>query len=307
MRALVFDEFGPADVLHIADVEAPEPAAGQVRVAVQAAGVNPVDWKIRSGASRAFHSVSFPAIPGMDAAGTVDAVGAGVTAFSVGDAVFGSTVGGATAEFALMENPTAKPDGMDWAVAAGLPSAVETAHRALRYLDLDLGVGAGRTLLVNGVAGGVGLAVAQLATARGARVVGTASAARHEFLSTIGVEAVTYGPGLEDRLASVTDRIDLVVDVAGNGILPELLELVSGNTARIVTVADPAAADAGVFFTTGSEGRFWESLSVAADLWSEGRFVMPVDHVYPLSQGAEAHRASETGHVLGKIVISTAD
>jgi NADPH:quinone reductase-like Zn-dependent oxidoreductase len=302
MRALVYDEFGPADVLHVADVPAPEPASGQVRIAVRAAAVNPVDWKIRSGRSRA-HSVTFPAVTGMDAAGTVDAVGDGVTSFAVGDAVFGATAGGATAEFAVLENPATKPDGMQWEVAAGLPSAVETAHRALHHLDL----GGSRTLLVNGVAGGVGLAVAQLATARGVRVVGTARQDRHEFLSSIGVEAVTYGPGLAARLAPVVDRVDLVVDVAGNGILPELLELVSGDTARIVTVADPAAAEVGVLFTTGSEGRFWESLGIAADLWSAGRFVMPVAHVYPLSQGAEAHRASESGHVLGKIIVSIAD
>jgi NADPH:quinone reductase-like Zn-dependent oxidoreductase len=302
VRALVFDRFGPADVLHIAEVPEPVPGAGQVRVRVAAAAINPVDWKIRSGASAAFHDVAFPAITGIDVAGVVDAVGDGVDAWQPGDEVFGAADSGAAAEYALLSNPARKPSKMTWTTAAALPSAAETG---LRAVDL-LGAQRGEVLVVNGAAGGVGLAASQFAIARGATVVGTASGANHNALRGLGIEPVSYGDGVVERIRALHPHVDRALDAAGHGALPALLELVDGDPDRVITVADGSAAQLGIRFTTGAERRYWEALPLAADLATSGRFTMPVARTFSLEQGADAHRASESGHVLGKLVFDLA-
>src|SRR3954454_9688419 len=190
MRAVMFTEYGDPDVLHVADVPEPHPEAGQVRIAVRAAGVNPVDWKARSGVMREVMPVSFPAIDGREAAGVVDEVGGDVAGVAVGDEVFGFAVGGAAAEYAVLDAFARKPAGLSWEAAAGLPVAAETSVRVFTVLG---GVGEGQTLVVNGAAGGVGVAAVQLARARGARVIGTAGEANHDFLRSLGAEPTTYG------------------------------------------------------------------------------------------------------------------
>lgn len=176
MRAVVFSEYGRPEVLHLAEVEEPHAATGQIRVAVKAAGVNPIDWKLRSGTMAQMMPVELPSVPGSDVAGVVDEVGDGVSDAAVGDEVFGFAVGGGAAEHAVLEHYAAKPAGLSWAEAAGLPVAVETAARSL---DL-LGVRRGQAILVNGAAGGVGTAAVQFARARGAFVIGTAGQDNHE-------------------------------------------------------------------------------------------------------------------------------
>ncbi|HYN52650.1 MAG TPA: NADP-dependent oxidoreductase [Thermoleophilaceae bacterium] len=195
MKAVQFSEYGDPDVLRVVDVEEPHAAAGQIRVAVEGAGVNPIDWKMRSGAMREAMPLELPTIPGSDVAGVVDEVGEGVTDVAVGDEVFGSAVGGATAEYALLDHYATKPGELPWADAAALPVAVETSLRALDLLGLE----PGQTILINGAAGAVGLASVQFARARGARVIGTASESNHEFLHTVGAEPTTYGDGLVER------------------------------------------------------------------------------------------------------------
>jgi NADPH:quinone reductase-like Zn-dependent oxidoreductase len=297
--ALVFDDFGTPDVLHLGQVPTPQPGPGQVRIAVRSASVNPVDWKIRSGASRGFPGLSLPHVTGLDASGVIDAIGADVRGWAVGDEIFGQTVTGAAAEHALLENFARKPAGMSWDTSAALPSAVETGLRAIDVL----GVGPDDVLVVNGVAGGVGLAAAQFALARGARVLGTASQQRHDSLAALGIESVTYGEGLSERLLALSPSISRALDAAGNGILPELVELVGGDSSHVVTVADHRAAESGVVFTAGQERRYWEAFDRAVELWSDGRFQMPIAQVFPVADGAAAHAASESGHVFGKIVI----
>jgi NADPH:quinone reductase-like Zn-dependent oxidoreductase len=154
MKAVQFGEYGDPEVLQLVEVDEPHADPGQVRVAVRAAGVNPVDWKIRSGAMRQATALESPQTPGSDVAGVVDEVGDEVSGVSVGDEVFGFAVSGGYAQYAVLEKFARKPAAMSWAEAAGLPVAVETA---VRGLDL-LGVKAGQTLLVNGAAGGVGVA-----------------------------------------------------------------------------------------------------------------------------------------------------
>ena len=298
MKALMFEEYGPPDVLHVGDLPEPHAGPGQIRIAVRAAGVNPVDWKIRSGASAGFHRIELPHIPGFDAAGVVDEVGSGVDAVRVGDEVFGSTATGASAEYAVLAAWTRKPPELSWAEAAALPSAVETG---LRAVDL-VGVAAGETVIVNGAAGGVGLAAAQFALARGAAVVGTASEANHDYLQGLGITPLRYGDGLAGRVRALTPRVERAVDAAGHGALPDLIAL-TGDASRVITVADGAAADLGVRFTTGAERRYWEAFDLAVALSGSGRFTLPVARTFALADAPEAHRHSESGHVRGKLVL----
>ena len=207
------------------DVPEPHVADGQIRVAVRAVGINPVDWKIRSG----MMGGDLPAGTGLEVSGVVDEVGGGVTDttdVSVGDEVFGSTSGGA-AEFALLEHYAPNPPSLDFAGAAALTVAVETAWRTL---DL-LGVTEGQTVLINGAAGAVGIATVQLARERGARVIGTASEGNHDYLRSYGAEPTTYGDGLVDRVRAIApDGVDRAIDDAGGGALPALVR--TGRRAR---------------------------------------------------------------------------
>jgi NADPH:quinone reductase-like Zn-dependent oxidoreductase len=277
----------------------PEPGPGQVRIRVRAAAVNPVDWKIRSGASAAFHAVQLPAITGLDAAGVVDAVGEGVSDWRVGDEVAGVAESGAAADLALLTHVARKPAKTSWVDAAALPSVAETGLRAVDLLD----VGSGDVVVVNGAAGGVGLAAAQFAMARGAAVVGTASERNHDALRALGIEPVLYGEGMAERVRAVRSNVHRALDATGHDALPALLALVHGDPARVITVADATAPQLGVRFTTGAERRYWEALPLALDLAASGRFRVPVAGTFPLHEGAAAHRLSESGHVLGKLVL----
>ncbi len=297
MKALQVAQFGQPEVLRVVDVDEPHAGPGEIRVAVRAAGVNPVDWKIRSGAMQQFMPVQPPYIPGSDVAGVVDEVGDGVSGAAVGDEVFGFAVGGGSAEYAVLRHFAAKPAGMSWAEAAGLPVAVETAVRALNLL----GVSAGQTLVINGAAGGVGTAAVQFARARGAAVIGTASPTNHDFLRSLGAEPTTYGAGLVQRVRALAPAgVDFAFDVAGRGALPELIEL-AGDPERVLTIADPQARQYGVKFTSG--GGSYEALGEAARLFAHGQFSLPVAHTFPLADAPEAHRISEGGHVRGKLVL----
>lgn len=299
MKAVQFSEFGGPEVLRVSDAEEPHAGAGQIRVAVRGAGVNPVDWKVRSGAMQQFMPIELPSIPGSDVAGVVDEVGDGVADVAVGDEVFGFAVAGAAAEYAVLEHYAVRPAGMSWTEAAGLPVAVETAVRTLDLLGLE----PGQTILINGAAGGVGIAAVQFARARGARVIGTASEGNHEFLRTLGAEPTTYGDGLVPRVRELApDGVDRALDTAGRGALPELIEI-TGSADNVVTIADFSAAEHGVRVSSGAEERSWDALGQAARLFEAGELTLPVAKVFPFAQAPEAHRISEDGHVRGKLVL----
>ena len=296
MRAVRFDAFGGPEVLHVVDVEEPHPGPGQIRVAVRAASVNPIDWKVRSG----MLGGELPIVPGADVAGVVDEVGEGVEDVIPGDEVFGFAVGGGAAEHTLLEDYAHKPAGMTWEEAGALPVAVETATRVLDAL----GVRDGDTVLINGAAGGVGLAAVQLARARGARVIATASEGNHAFLRELGAEPTTYGEGMVERVRALApDGVDRALDTAGRGALPDLIEL-TGTPDHVITIADfQAAPGLGVRLSTGGD-RAVHGLRDAAQLFEAGRFSMPVAATFPFDQAAEAHRLSESGHVRGKLVLT---
>jgi NADPH:quinone reductase-like Zn-dependent oxidoreductase len=298
MKAVQFSQFGGPEVLALVELPDPEPSAGQIRIAVRAAGINPVDWKVRSGAMGG----ELPQTTGREVAGVVDAVGDGVTDVVHGDDVFGFAAGGGgAAELALSEDYARIPPSLDYAHASGLPVAVETA---VRTLDL-LGVRKGETVLVNGAAGAVGSAAVQIAHDRGARVIGTASEGNHEYLRSLGAEPTTYGDGLVQRVRELApDGVDAALDAAGGGALPALVHL-AGAADRVVTIADfTGAQDTGVTFSGGmGADRAVYALGEIGELIESGRFSLPVAQTFPLDQIAEAHRLSENGHVRGKLVL----
>jgi NADPH:quinone reductase-like Zn-dependent oxidoreductase len=301
MKAVSFSRYGGPEVLEIVDLPEPHPGPGEVRIAVRAVGVNPSDWKKREGLMDADEPL--PRTMGREAAGIVDELGEGVTTVAIGDHVFGASADeAAQAEYAVLALYAPIPPSLDFARAAALPAAVETATRALN----TLGVVAGTTVLINGASGSVGGAATQLAVLRGARVIGTASPANHAYVQSLGAEPVAYGDGLADRVRALApDGVDLSLDVAGNGILPELVEL-AGSVDHVITVADfLGAKEHGVRFSRGEDGRAVDSLVTVGDLIEAGQFTLPVAQTFPLAEVAEAHRVSEKGHAHGKLILLT--
>jgi NADPH:quinone reductase-like Zn-dependent oxidoreductase len=244
--------------------------------------------------------VELPAVDGREAAGVVDEVGADVTDVAPGDEVFGFAVGGAAAEYAVLDDYTVKPAALPWEEAAALPVAVETSVRVFNLLG---GVGAGQTLVINGAAGGVGTAAVQLAKARGARVIGTASERNHEFVRSLGAEPTTYGDGMVERIRALApDGVDLAFDTAGQGGVPDLITL-TGDPTRVATIADFGAAALGVKVTGGAVARAVEALPEAAALIEAGRLHVPVAQTFTFAEAGEAHRVSQEGHVRGKLIL----
>ena len=182
MRALQFSAHGGPEVLEWAEAPEPHAGAGQIRIAVRAASVNPIDWKLMSGAMPGGQPMTGPKYLGFDAAGVVDEVGEGVTGVSVGDEVFGRGRN-TQAEYAVLDSWVAKPPSVDWAVAAAAGVAGETAERGLRLLDVK----AGDAVFVDGGAGGVGAVAVQMAVARGVRVIASASEANQDYLRELSL------------------------------------------------------------------------------------------------------------------------
>ncbi|MFF4778236.1 NADP-dependent oxidoreductase [Microtetraspora fusca] len=301
-RAVMFSEYGEAEVLRVAECEVPEPGPGQVRIAVRAAGVNPIDWKIRSGVMAAVMPVRFPAVPGVDVAGVVESVGPDVTDVAVGDEVFGKAVSGSYAELALAncDSIAAKPAAVSWEVAAALPVAGTTAYHAFAQLRLAQG----ETIVIDGAAGGVGTVATQVARHRGLTVIGTAGPPNHDYLRSLGAIPVSYGDGLADRVrAVVAGGVDAAVDASGRGSLSALVEL-TGNPDRVITLADASAQSLGVRFAYGEPDDMRGILAEAMALVAAGTIRIPIAHAYPLTDAAAAHRDSQAGHVRGKLVLA---
>lgn len=302
VQAVQFSTYGDPEVLELVDVDAPEAGPGQVRIAVRAAGVNPYETKVRAGAMASEPAPAGPTGLGSDVAGTVDQVGAGVTAFAVGDDVLGSSSTPSYAQYALADpvNLVARPASILWAVAGGIGIAGRTAYRVLAQLQVQ----AGETLLVHGAAGGVGTFAVQLARARGARVIGTASESNHELLRGWGVIPVVYGEGLQERVRAVApEGVDAVFDTAGRGVLPESIAL-AGGPERVITIADGDASKYGARFSGGDGGvDVSDAFPEIVRRIAAGTLKVPVWRTYPLAQAAAAHRESEGGHLQGKIVL----
>ncbi|MFC5668155.1 NADP-dependent oxidoreductase [Kitasatospora misakiensis] len=307
MKAIVIRRYGGPEVVEYTDLPDPKVGPDSVLVQVRAAGVNPVDWKVRDGRLDGLLDAHFPLVPGWDAAGVVRAVGGGVTEFAPGDEVYGyvrkdAVEHGTYAELvaAPVRTLARKPAALDWAQAGGLPLAGLTALQALRAV----GVGAGDTVLVHAAAGGVGHLAVQLARAFGARVIGTAGERNHAYLRGLGAEPVRYGEGLADRVRALApEGVDAALDLVGGDAVEVSAGLVA-DPARIASVAD--------FGVKARGGRYvWArpdaaGLAELAALADEGRLTVTVASTFPLAQAASAQALSAEGRTRGKIVLLTA-
>jgi NADPH2:quinone reductase len=302
-RAVHFDDYGGRDVLYIADVETPTPAAGEVVVAVRAAGLNPGEAAIREGALAARFPATFPSGEGSDLAGVVSALGQGVTGFAVGDEVLGwSERRSSHADYVAVPVTQLihKPAGVSWEAAGSLYVVGCTAFVAVRTIDVH----PGETVAVSAAAGGVGTVVVQLLRLKGANVLGIASEANHEWLRAHGVVPVAYGEGLVDRLrAAAPNGIDAFIDLFG----PEYLQLAFDlgiAPQRIETIiAFEKAQELGTRAEGSGAGSTTEILSGMADLVASGQIEIPIAATYPLEKVRDAYAQVEGRHTRGKVVL----
>jgi NADPH:quinone reductase-like Zn-dependent oxidoreductase len=298
MRALQFTEYGPPDVLSWADAPELHAAPGQIRIAVRAASVNPIDWKTLSGALAGGQRLSGTGYLGYDASGVVDEVGDAVSGVSMGDEVFGRGRN-TQAEYAVLGSWAPKPSSVDWTVAAASGVAGETAERGLRLL----GVKAGDTIFIDGGAGGVGAVAVQMAVARGARVIASSSEANHDYLRRIRAVPVLYGEGVVGRVhGAAGGQVEAVFDVAGKTPVEELLSLVS-EPSQVVSIANFAAGQVGARVTGGeADSRPMGALAEVAELLAQDKLAIEVQ-AFPFEHAAEAYGISQGGHVRGKLVL----
>jgi len=291
-------------VLEIIDRPDPVAGAGEVRVRVHAAGLNPVDWKIATHpqAAAAF-GVTAPAGFGNDFAGVVDEVGDGVTGFAVGDRVFGSARGRAVADHIVLtpdvSNLAHTPEGLDDETAATLWIATRTADAALSAV----GVTAGDTVLIGGAAGGVGVITVQLAVAAGATVIATASPANHEFLKGLGAIPVAYGDGLVEAVRAVAgDGVTAAIDLHGTDTAVAAAALgVPGE--RIATIAGGPPPPYGAI-ATGGAASAPDAPARIAQLIADGAVTLPIEASFPVERIDEAIALQRGGHVRGKVVVT---
>ncbi|MER5760644.1 NADP-dependent oxidoreductase [Streptomyces sp. NPDC002082] len=305
MRAIVVSQWGGPEVLTETELDRPEPGLGEIQVRVHAAGVNPVDWKTRAGGAL-IHWAPLPAV-GWDVSGTVEAVGPGVTLYQPGDEVFGMPrfphQASAYAEYvtAPARHFARKPASIDHVQAAALPLASLTAWQALTD---TAGLRAGQRVLVHAAAGGVGHFAVQIAKALGAYVIGTASAAKHDLVRSLGAdEMIDYRTtAFED----VVSDVDVVIDgIGGDYGTRSLKVLRPGGHLITLTSPDQVPAEAEGFRTgwTLVEPDYAGLRAVAA-LVEEGKLRPVVDTVLPLAEAAKAHEIGEQGRTTGKIVLT---
>lgn len=307
MKAAQIHGFGGPEVLVYEDAPRPKPNQNEILVRVHAAGVNPVDWKIRSGMFKGGRESAFPLILGFDVSGTVEQLGEGVSNVQVGDPVYANIPGGAYAEYVAFAAQAAapKPKSLDFVQAASVPVAALTAWQAL----FEHGkLSAGQTVLVHAAAGGVGNFAVQFAHRRGARVIGTASARNHDFVRSLGAdEVIDYTTA---RFEDVAKNVDVVFDTMG-GETQERSWGVLKPGGILVSVVNPATGQAAE--AHGARGTFFSANSSAEQLAEIGRMIdggqvkTHVETILPLSEARQAHEMSQSGHTRGKIVLQVAD
>lgn len=307
IKAVRIHEYGGPEVLHYEDAPKPAPKDGEILVRVHAAGVNPVDWKIRSGSFKAMGERPFPLILGFDVAGTVAQVGGGVTAFQPGDAIYANMHNGAYAEYVAFpaELAAPKPATLDFIHAAAVPVAALTAWQAL--FD-QAGLTAGQTVLIHGGSGGVGSFAVQFAKNIGARVITTGSARNHDFLRELGAdEVIDYNA---TRFEDVVHDVDVVFDTIGGDTQQRSWQTLKRGGALVSIVQPPSPETAEAH---GVRALFFSAQSNAAQLTEIGQQIdagkvkVIVDTVFPLAEARQAHEASEGGHTRGKIVLQVVD
>ncbi|HEV8581384.1 MAG TPA: NAD(P)-dependent alcohol dehydrogenase [Thermoanaerobaculia bacterium] len=318
MKAAVIDGYGGSEHLTVRELPEPgPPGSGQVLLRVQAAGVNPLDWKIRRGRMRLIMPARFPLILGFDVAGEVLAIGPEVTRFQPGDAVFGvadvNPQGGSYAELTLAREAAlaALPGSLSFEEAAALPMAGLTALQGLR----DKGeLVAGERVAINGAAGGVGHFAVQVAAALGAHVTAVASGRNLEFVRSLGAhEAIDYE---EEEFTARDETWDVIFDLVGNRSFADCEEVLSRNGGIYISTVPSArlflsvaAATLGGLLGQRKRGRFvkvqyrGEDLTLLARLAEQGELRPVIQEVFPLEEARKAHEISEAGHVSGKLAV----
>jgi NADPH2:quinone reductase len=301
-RAVRFDRYGGRDVLYVADVPMPIPAPGEAVVAVKAAGINPGETAIRSGALHDRFPATFPSGEGSDLAGLVVALGDEVKDFAVGDAVLGFSwrrSSHATHVAVPTSQLICKPPELSWEVAGCLYVVGCTAYAAVRAV----GVTEGDTVAVSAAAGGVGTVVVQLLVLRGAHVLAIASPSNADWLQSHGAVPVQYGDGLAERLQAAVERIDAFIDLFG----PEYVELavqLGISRDRIETIAAfERAQELGVKADGSVTASTPEVLTEMAELVASGAIEVPIAATYPLERVADAFQELDHRHTRGKIVL----
>ena len=310
MKAVRAHAFGGIDVLQYEDAPRPEPADDEVLVRVVAAGVNPVDAKVRTGMFARMLGTKLPLIPGVDIAGVVEKTGANITKFKAGDAVYGCLnlrAQGAYAEYAVAKEAevSPKPKNVTFEGAASMPVAAGTAWQALVEIAR---LGHGQTVLIHGGSGGVGSFAIQVAKARGAKVIATASAANQEFLKELGADqTIDYKT---TKFEEVVKDVDVVVDSVGGETLQRSYDVVKkgGIIVSLLEPPDKAQLDErgirGTAFLVSPDTGLLSELTKLV----EAKKLRPiVSKVYPLAEAARAQEAIETGHTRGKIVLRVAE
>jgi NADPH:quinone reductase-like Zn-dependent oxidoreductase len=308
MKAVRLHGYGGPEVLVYEDAPVPEPRAGEVRVRVRAAGVNPFDWKVRSGSMKDIIPLALPAVLGGDVAGQVDAVGEGVTAFVPGEAVYGGAAlgRGAYAEYAIAPAGALAPmpRTLDFAHAAAVPAGAVTALQAL--FDPDKGaLVAGQTVLVHGLSGNVGRFALQLAKKAGVRVLGTASASAREDLTRLGADEV-----IDYRTACFEDvvrGVDVVLDTMGGETQERSWGVLKPGGALVSIASFPSQEKAkahgvrALFFSSEKTTARLQQIAARID---EGALGLSPVEVLPLAEAARAHELLQSGKARGKLVLA---
>ena len=300
-KAYGYNSNGGPDVQEFLDLEMPTPMPGELLVEVRSAGVNPVDWKIRSGMMGAASESDLPAVLGSEVSGVVRGVGKDVDGFAENDEVFGSvaTGSGGYAEYTLVTASAAahKPAQVSFNDAATLPVAAATAYDGVTQLNLK----EGQTLLINGIGGGVGVAAAQIARDLGINVIGTASEDKRALVETLGATLIASGADVAHKIKQIMpDGVDAIFDLAGGDALRAVAPLVSDRT-KLISAGDPTAAELGGHMI--ERDRTHRVLEIVAGLVADGKLDPHVEDVRPLDEAADALAAVEIGHARGKVVI----
>lgn len=303
-RAAIMASFGGLENLELRDVDEPHAGAGQIRVRVTVAGLNPMDWIMTANDQIAARfGLTLPVGFGTDFAGVVDEAGEGVTNFKTGDRVYGAAVSRSVADHLVLDLSGANnddvhhtPDGLADNVAACLDIAARTAAVALDVFK----PGEGDTVLIGGAAGGVGVFAVQLACLAGARVIGTGSESSFDFLRTLGAEPVTYGEGLAERVKALApDGITAATDLFGTETVAAARKLGVPDS-RISVIAAQVPGVRGVTGANAAPG----TLEKVAELVVAGKIIVPIAATYPVEQIQEAARFQATRHAHGKVVVT---
>jgi NADPH:quinone reductase-like Zn-dependent oxidoreductase len=313
MKACIIESFGGRDRLKVTDLPTPEPGEGEVLVRIRAAGVNPVDWKIREGWLNDLFPHAFPLIPGWDMAGVVEAVGHSARRFSPGDEVYAYArrpvvqQGTYSQYTALPESyVTRKPENLTMSEAASIPLTTLTAYQAL----FEAGrLNQGQSVFILGASGGVGSSAVQLAAGKGCRVIGLASSRNHDYLKNLGAEFVIdyeRGDFTQSLMESMPEGVDLVFDCHGGDALQRGLSCLrtGGSLVSITETVDEALLkERDVRFAFTFVEPHVGQLDHIRGLIESGHFKANVTQTFPLDQVIKAHEAMETGHTRGKIVL----